>query len=175
MTKQEFGMIVMSLQTYYPRSNCLPNERAIELWYNQLNDMDYRLLEASLNKWVSISPFPPTIADLREMGASICMGEQKLWDEGWNEVLSAIRHFGMYQEKEALESMSEVTRKVVERLGFKNLCLSENINADRANFRDIYNANVERTKHNKSISKLVLNQIAEIQKNNDLLLTKNDQ
>lgn len=37
-----------------------------------------------------------------------------------------------------VESMSEITRKAVKKLGFRNICLSENITADRANFRTIY-------------------------------------
>ena len=36
--------------------------------------------------------------------------------------------------------MSEDTRACVRRIGFQNICLSENITADRANFRMIYEA-----------------------------------
>lgn len=37
-----------------------------------------------------------------------------------------------------MESFDEVTREVVKRLGFQNICLSENIVADRARFAEIY-------------------------------------
>lgn len=52
--------------------------------------------------------------------------------------MKAIGNFGSYREEEALESMSEITRKAVKKLGFRNICLSENSTADRANFRTIY-------------------------------------
>ena len=61
-----------------------------------------------------------------------------MWSDGWEEVLRAISKYGMYSETEALQSMSELTRKAVKRLGFKSICISENIMADRANFRMIF-------------------------------------
>ena len=39
-----------------------------------------------------------------------------------------------------MESFDEITREVVKRLGFQNICLSENIVADRARFAEIYQA-----------------------------------
>ncbi len=39
-----------------------------------------------------------------------------------------------------MESLDEVTREAVKRLGFQNICLSENIVADRARFAEIYQA-----------------------------------
>ena len=39
-----------------------------------------------------------------------------------------------------MESFDEVTRDAVKRLGFQNICLSENIVADRARFAEIYQA-----------------------------------
>ena len=39
-----------------------------------------------------------------------------------------------------MESFDEVTREAVKRLGFQNICLSENIVADRARFAEIYQA-----------------------------------
>ena len=39
-----------------------------------------------------------------------------------------------------MESFDEIIREVVKRLGFQNICLSENIVADRARFAEIYQA-----------------------------------
>ena len=71
--------------------------------------------------------------------------------EAWQEVLNAIRKYGSYQEKEALESMDETTRRVVNRLGFRNICTSEEIQVDRANFRMIYEQEVQREKQDAQI------------------------
>ena len=37
--------------------------------------------------------FPPTIADIREYAVSVQTGEKRLWSDGWEEVLKAIRRF----------------------------------------------------------------------------------
>ena len=71
----------------------------------------------------------------------------------------------MYQENLALERMSEQTREVVKRMGFKNLCTSENITADRANFRMIYEQISHRKKTDLQIPQSVKNAIASVQGN----------
>jgi hypothetical protein len=73
------------------------------------------------------------------------------WGNGWEQVENAIRYYGTYRASEALESFDEVTREVVKRLGFNNLCLSENVQADRANFRMIYEQLAQRKATNDQI------------------------
>lgn len=138
MDKREFGLFASALRTYYPKEKILPNEQAMELWYRQLEDIPYQIAELTLNKWVGTNKWSPSIADIREMATSVKCGDKALWSDGWEEVLRAIRMYGSYREAEALQSMTELTRKAVKRLGFRNICMSENIAADRANFRMIF-------------------------------------
>ena len=72
------------------------------------------------------------------MSANIQNGDIPDWGEGWEEVQRAIRKYGMYNVKDAMDSFTPLTRKTVERLGFKNICVSENPAAERANFRQCY-------------------------------------
>lgn len=138
MNKKEFAIFASALKTYYPKEKILPNEQAMELWFNQLQDIPYKVAELTLNKWVATNKWSPSIADIREQAAGIIQGESKDWGEAWQEVLRCISKYGFYREEEALYSMDKLTRKVVRRLGFKNICLSEDIQVDRANFRMIY-------------------------------------
>ena len=139
MTKKEFSLIVLALSAYYPKEkNFLATDEAIQLWYFQLQDLDYKVAEAAVNKWAATNKWSPTIADIRETAASITMGELPEWGEAWQEVTLAIRRFGSYRAGDALRSLSPLTRKVVERLGYMELCASQNMAADRANFRMIY-------------------------------------
>ena len=146
MTKKEFAIFASALRTYYPREKLLPNEQAMELWFNQLQDLPYDIATLTLNKWVATNKWSPSIADIREQAAGITHGTPRDWGEAWQEVLKAIRQYGSYQEKEALESMDETTRRVVNRLGFRNICASEEIQVDRANFRMIYEQEIQREK-----------------------------
>lgn len=151
MNKKEFALFASALRTYYPREKLLPNEQAMELWFNQLQDIPYKLAELTLNKWVATNKWSPSIADIREQALGITQGAAIDWGEAWQSVLRAISKYGSYQELEALESMDETTRRVVERLGFRNICMSEEIQVDRANFRMIYEQEQERTRQDAQL------------------------
>lgn len=97
MNKQEFSLFTMALKTYYPRENLLPNTQAMELWYQQLQDIPYRTAEAALNQWVATNKWSPSIADIRETAAGVASGEVLDWGEGWEQVLKAIRKYGLYE------------------------------------------------------------------------------
>ena len=151
MNKKEFALFASALRTYYPKEKLLPNEQAIELWYKQLNDIPYEVAEVTLNKWVATNKWSPSIADIREQAIDVTQGGGKDWGEAWQDVLRAIRYYGSYQELEALESLDETTRKVVKRLGFRNLCFSEDISVERANFRMIYEQQAQRDKQDAQL------------------------
>lgn len=142
MTKEEFGKIAVVLKTYYPTDNFLPNKESVELWYYQLKDLDYKLMQAVINKWVATNKWQPSIAELREMALEISMGKIPSWSEAWEEVMNAIRKYGAYGAPEALTSMHPLTQEVVSRIGFSNLCMvpTETIGVEMSHFRRIYEA-----------------------------------
>lgn len=152
MTREEFINLTKALKTFYPRDNMLPNMEAMELWYRELSDIPYTVAEAALRKYVATNKFSPTIADIRELSATVTNGDKPLWSDGWEEVLRAIKMFGSYRETEALQSMTETTREAVKRMGFRNICLSENIMTERANFRTIFEQLADRKQKNAQLS-----------------------
>lgn len=158
MDKKEFALFASALRTYYSKENLLPNSQAMELWFRQLMDIPYPVAEATLNKWVATNKWPPSIAEIRELAAEIQNGKLPDWGEAWEETCKAISRYGYYRPKEALASLSPLTRKTVERLGFTNLCLSENPTADRANFRQCYEIVAKREQEAQVLS-LPLQQI----------------
>ena len=164
MDKKQFAIFASALRTYYPKEKLLPNDQAMTLWYNQLQDIPYELAEVTLNKWVATNKWSPSIADIREQAADLMQGGGKDWGDAWQEVLRAIRLYGSYQEKEALESLDETTRKVVKRLGFRNLCFSEEIQVDRANFRMIYEQQQERDRQDAQLPPRLKSLIAQVTK-----------
>ena len=165
MTKKEFAMFAMALKTYYPRENLLPNDKAMELWFGQLQDIPFQVAEAGLNKWVSLNKWSPSIADIREMACGITRGDMPDWSDAWEEVLRAIRKYGSYRPQEALESLSPLARKATDRIGFLNICQSENPSADRANFRMIYEQLADRAKKDALIPEPLKNLISTMQIN----------
>lgn len=166
MDKKDFSMLAMALRTYYPKENLLPNQQAMELWFRELQDIDAKVAEAALRKWVSTNKWSPSIADIRETAASVKCGEIPDWGDGWEQVLKAIRKYGVYGIEEAMESFDPITRQCVKRLGFKNICMSENISADRANFRMIYEQVAERKKKDSQMPEKLKQLIGTIQDTN---------
>ncbi len=152
MDKKEFSMFAMAIRTYYPKEQILPNQQAMELWYRELQDIPYQVAEAALRKWVAINKWSPSIAEIREMASTVQHGSIPDWGEGWEQVIVAIRKYGSYRIPEAMESFEPITRQCVERLGFRNICMSENITADRANFRMMYEQIAERQKRENQTS-----------------------
>lgn len=149
MKSQEGAMLCMAIKTYYPRENLFPNQQSIELWYRQLSDIPYEVASTALNKWVAANRWSPTIADIREMATGIVSGEEADWGNGWQEATKAIRYYGYMQEGEALASLSEITRAVVQDLGYQKMCMSENEEADRANFRMLYERKAKKAKEDR--------------------------
>lgn len=146
MTRAEFGKLAAGLRESYPDQNILNTPDAVEWWYSLLKDLDYTMTATAITRWISTERFAPKIADIRNAVAEIALGEIPDWGQGWNEVKNAISVHGYYRPKEALDSMSEITREVVKRMGWQTLCLSniENEPTDRANFRMIYEELVKR-------------------------------
>lgn len=139
MTVQEFGTIAAAIKAAWPNANIMPDKQSKDIWYTMLHDIEYPVCLNAIKQLMSTSKFAPSIAEIRERCAGVCH-ETRDWGAAWDEVLRAVRFYGMYQEEAALQNMSEDTRACVRRIGFQNICLSENITADRANFRMIYEA-----------------------------------
>lgn len=152
MEKKEFGIFASALRTYYPREALLPNQQAMELWFRELKDIPFEVAEASLRKWVSTNKWSPSIADIREMTTEVQHGAIPDWGEAWGSVLKAIRRYGSYNVQKALDSFDPLTRQCVERLGFRELCMSENIGNESARFRMIYETLSEREKTRKQLA-----------------------
>lgn len=163
MDRQEFALFASALRTYYPRENILPNNQAMELWFRQLQDIPYNVAESALNAWVATNKWSPSVADIREITVDVCHGEAPDWSEAWDKVLMAVRKYGMYQIVEAMDSFDNITRQCVERLGFRNICMSENVAVDRANFRTIYENCVRQERKEAQIPFFLKEEIKAIQ------------
>ena len=163
MTKDEFRVLAKGLKAVYTQPNFLPDAEAIQIWYELLKDLDYATANVAIQKHMVSSKYPPTIADIREQATEVSYGQAPLWSDGWEQVLRAMRLYGSYRLQEALDSMDDLTRKAVKRLGFKELCISENIAVDRANFRMVFEQLANREYEIKKLPLSLQNSIEDIQ------------
>lgn len=161
MNTHEFQKIADAIKTYYPRENPFPNMEAMQLWYEEFKELSYEDVVKGLRRHVNTSKWCPTIAELKEAIVTNTAGE-KDWGAAWNECMDAIHKYGMYQEAEALKSMAPTTRIIVERVGYKELCRSENQTADRANFRMVFNEVINNEYEKAALPVGLQEQIAQI-------------
>lgn len=155
MTDKEFETIALAIKAAYPNSNVLPDKYAMKTWYRALSDLDYHVAENAVWEHISTSVFPPSIAEIREKCTARLSPMVTEWGEAWEEVLQVIRKYGSYREEEAVASLSRLTAIAVRRMGFKNLCQSENPVADRAHFQRIYEGMVKEEKRQTQLPEFV--------------------
>lgn len=145
MTFDEFKTLAKGLKCAYTTPNFLPDEYSIKVWFKFLNDLPADVATACIERYIATNKFPPTIADIREEVAEM-MVDKKDWSESWKDVNRYISLYGIPNEAKAYEAMDEYTREAVKRLGWQNLCMSQNQTADRANYRMVYESIIKERK-----------------------------
>ena len=168
MTMQETSVLLGILKTAYPRfyTDITPETlgETVELWHAMLSDVTLELARPALFRLIATSKFPPSIAEMRKSVADIKYEALPDAGEAWGEVNRAIRKYGYYQQEKALESMSETTRMIVRRMGWRDLCTSQNDMADRAHFLKIYEAMCKTTGEQRQLPDALKEKIALIGK-----------
>lgn len=147
MNRSETFKILTMLEVAYEKFDATSNEVKLELWHDLLSDLDYQLALTVVKKHIAEEHFPPTIASIRKNVADIKMPvTQMTADQGWGEVIRAIKKHGIYQEAEALASMSPMVAQIAKNMSWREICLSENQMADRAHFIKMFEAKQRRAK-----------------------------
>ena len=163
MKKKEVIKLLGIIAAAYPNMKEV-DEVTVAIWYECLKDVDVKPAQAAVKKHILESIFPPSIADIRKQVVAVTMPEGQKLDgaTAWGEVVSAIKNYGIYREKEALASMSETTRKVVKYMGWREICLSENPGVVRGQFLKMYDAITQREKQNQLLPETFRQEIKQI-------------
>jgi hypothetical protein len=128
----------------FPKDNMKDTEMMIEVWYDFLQYYDYDLVIKVLKKlMITSAEWPPTVGELvKEIKVITTPPEDKLnAGEAWALALNAVRRYGYYNSKEAMNFLPEKVRDAVEHFGgFRILCHSdENNGYARSQFIRLYN------------------------------------
>lgn len=147
---KEFVKQITVLEVSFRNFNISDNEVALEIWYENLKDLNVDEFKIAVKQIVATKKFAPTISEIREIATNL--EEKKDWSQGWRTVLKAVQNFGTYRELEALDYIYERDQRayrVAKSLGFQEICMSENLMTDRANFRMAYEntTNIERERN----------------------------
>lgn len=168
MSKLDVIKLLGMIAVAYPNMKEV-DDLTVETWYDCLSDIDLEVALAAVKKNILESPFPPTIADIRKQVADVVtLKEDKLdISEAWGEVVKAMQTHGSYSEIEALKSMNPTTKKVVKYMGWREICLSENLGVIRGQFLRMYETVAARERQDRLLPesfKKDIKQIAEQRK-----------
>lgn len=149
LDRKDFAKAIEYLIAIYPEMERQFNSQTTQgVWYDLLKDIDKRTLLLAIKTYASTEKFAPKPSQIREM-ALMTTRETRDWTEGWELVLRSVGRFGSYRESEALDwirQQDETAAEVIRRLGYKNLCETEDQMSLRANFRQAYNNQVSKNK-----------------------------
>ena len=163
MDKQKFATLAIGIKSAYPASKILEDNASMDFWYMMLKDIPYEIAENAVMEYICTNIFPPNIAEIRKLCMDKCKKPVLSFDDAWGNVQKAIREYGFYGAEKAFASMDELTLSVVKNLGWSNLCLNENVDANRANFRIAYEAKAKEAQNINQLPDFVANNKAMLQ------------
>ena len=163
MNKQQFATLAIAMKSAYPASKILEDNASMDFWFMMLQDIDYKVAENAIAEHICTNIYPPNIAEIRKLCADRMQKPVLPFDEAWGVVQKALRDYGFYNPEKAFATMDELTLSVVKNLGWSRLCMSENPTADRANFREAYEAKAKKIQNNMQLPEFVAKNKLQIQ------------
>ena len=114
MNRQETIQVITLLAGNYnsiAEKDNMQKQLMINTWQECLGDLDYRLVLEAVKKTMIISPYPPTIADIRKNAVEmISPTTNRTAIEAWNEAYKMICQ-GLYMREEEFELASPEVKK----------------------------------------------------------------
>lgn len=136
MNRSEIIKLIRVLSANYRNWPAEGKEKdTVMLWESMLSDMSYEIGQAAVKVHMSRSVYPPTIADIRDAATMLTSPRRIDAIEAWGMIGKAIRKYGVYRQEEAVASLPDEVALMVERFTWRELCLNENVDTLRAQFR----------------------------------------
>lgn len=114
-----------------------PNAK-FSLWKHELEQFSANLVLESVRVHLGRSEWPPKLSNI----LNIIKEAKKLNiltpGDAYGEVLILISRFGYYREKQALLAATPATQRAIKRIGWREICTSDNLEALRAHFYKVY-------------------------------------
>jgi hypothetical protein len=142
MTKTEAAKLVAIAMAACPTPASFLEEANVEAmvlaWALVLRDIDYPKAEAALARYLcerDTAGRLPSPGHIRGIVDEAAHGRRRHGADAWGDVLRTIGAVGRYRDPTFDDA---VTQRCVDRLGWRDLCDSENAIADRARFIELY-------------------------------------
>jgi hypothetical protein len=134
MTRDEVGKLLAMLHAAWPGAPAGDPGAQVRAFELALSDLPYSAGEQAVATWIRTSRFFPAPAELREMALNV-LGVAPSPEDAWAEVVEQMRRVGSYGSP---SFSNPVVADAVRRIGWRSLCTSEDLAADRAWFCRTY-------------------------------------
>jgi len=136
-TSEEIANVMVRLAAAYP--SAVVTELTIEIYIEELADLDTELLAGAAKKCRATCKWFPTISELRDAAVALSVSDKRSGAEAWGDVLRAISEHGYpHGPGDGWDFQDLLVGRVVRGMGWRNLCMSEEGMADRAHFIKSY-------------------------------------
>lgn len=139
MTDAEFKKFYKYITSAATDTN--PSPERTQIYFDALNDLPFNLAMLAARKIIATleNPFLPMPGVFRKTAAEIQNPQLLITAaEAWQEATLAVRRYGYYREIEGLNSLSHLTKKIMESIGWKSFCTCEEEGVLRGQFRMAY-------------------------------------
>jgi hypothetical protein len=134
--------ILKQLFAAYP--NVEVADGTVAMYLRLLADIPTEDLQTVVDQCIAELKFLPTIAEIRERHRTLTRTlAAPTWTEAWELLQRAMRECGAANRPTF--SSNPVLERAVGIMGWRDMCLSDNLPVIRAQFRDVYNGLVDRT------------------------------
>lgn len=161
MTKAETVKLFVIIKALFPRDDAFRNATPdmVSAWTEMLEDIPFEHAKAAVKATVATSPFPPSISEIRDYATRLTAPKRMSADEAWGIALDVMRTYGTRTVCVSKPEVVAVVRfgepvKVrpsgleyeakfhcppevwehLKRMGYKDICESENLDVVRGQF-----------------------------------------
>lgn len=150
MKRSESAELVMTIIAAYPSAKTTASTS--QVYETMLGDLDVHAARAAVTKLITTSRFMPTVAEIRGAATELERGPVRSGADAWLDVLDQIRRQGYCGTPRFDDA---VVTSLIERWGWRRMCLEGNVDADRARFVEAYDS-LARQSRDREVSGLSL-------------------
>ena len=139
----------------YLAKNLYPRDKGLDVtasaltnmakaWTELLQDIPFELGKAAVAAHAASSPYAPAVSEIRAYARKLTEPPRLSADEAWAVALGTIRRYGCspvrdvatgkFPHERARENTPPQVWRVMELMGYRSMCMSENIDVLRAQF-----------------------------------------
>jgi hypothetical protein len=157
--QQTHNLLAINYPAHVAKMNAADMRTQLMLWVQLLGDLPGDVLKAAALQHMASSQWFPAVAELRQQAGAIVAPAAQTAIEAWGDVTAAMASARYYRYADGFHEFpvfeDPITQKVVNAMGWGNLCGSEDAAADRARFLQGYEAVAKRHETERGILPVV--------------------